>query len=70
MRRKNKKINRYKRVERVEVYLWNKFIGALALDPKLDYYVFAYDKQFGKSGIEISPLHMPLDDNEKLYVFK
>jgi hypothetical protein len=31
------------------------------LDPKLGFYVFAYDPKFGKSGIELSPLHMPLD---------
>jgi serine/threonine-protein kinase HipA len=66
---KNKKIEPYKRVERIEVYLWNMYVGAVALDPKLNYYVFAYDKQFGKSGIEISPLHMPLNDTEKVYYF-
>ncbi|OGT64212.1 MAG: phosphatidylinositol kinase [Gammaproteobacteria bacterium RIFCSPHIGHO2_12_FULL_45_9] len=66
---KKKKTDPYKRVERIEVFLWDKFVGAVALDPKLDYYVFAYDKQFGKSGIEVSPLHMPLNDTEKLYIF-
>jgi len=66
---KKKKPEPYKKVERIEVFLWGKFVGALALDPKLDYYVFAYDQQFGKSGLEISPLHMPLNDAEKLYVF-
>ena len=66
---KKKKSEPYKRVERIEVFLWGMFVGALALDPKLNYYVFAYDKKFGKSGIEISPLHMPLNDAEKLYIF-
>jgi serine/threonine-protein kinase HipA len=66
---KKKTSNPYKKVDRIEVFLWGKFVGALALDPKLDYYVFAYDKQFGKSGIEISPLHMPLNETEKPYVF-
>jgi serine/threonine-protein kinase HipA len=64
-----KKYNPYKKVERINVYLWGKFVGATALDPKLGYYVFAYDKSFGRSGIEIAPLHMPLNDNEKVYVF-
>jgi serine/threonine-protein kinase HipA len=59
----------YKKVERIEVFLWGKFVGAVAHDPKLDYYVFAYDKTFGKSGIEISPLHMPLNDTETPIVF-
>lgn len=66
---KTKKSNPYKKVERINVYLWGKFVGAVALDPKLGYYVFAYDKSFGRSGIEVAPLHMPLNDNEKTYVF-
>lgn len=64
-----KKSELYKKVERIDVFLWGKFVGAVALDPKLNYYVFAYDKKFGKSGIEISPLHMPLNDTEEPYVF-
>lgn len=64
-----KKSNAYKKVERVDVFLWGKFIGAVALDPQLGIYVFAYDKSFGRSGIEVSPLHMPLNDEEKVYAF-
>lgn len=66
---KKKKSNPYKQTHRVEVYLWGNFAGAVALDPVLGYYAFAYDKSFGKSGIEIAPLHMPLNDEEKVYVF-
>ena len=66
---KLKKSDSYKKVERIEVYVWGEFVGAVALDPKLGYYVFAYDKKFGKSGIELSPLHMPLTDTEEPYVF-
>ncbi len=61
--------NLYKKVDRIEVYIWGKFVGALALDPSLGYYVFVYDKAFGKSGIELSPLHMPLNDQERPFVF-
>ncbi len=64
-----KKSDPYKRVEKINVYLWDKFVGAVALDPVLEYYVFAYDKSFGRSGIEVAPLHMPLNDNEDVYVF-
>lgn len=64
-----KRANPYRRVEQIEVYLWDKFVGAVALDPKLGYYVFAYDKAFGRSGIEAAPLHMPLNDNEDVYAF-
>jgi serine/threonine-protein kinase HipA len=66
---KKKKTESYKKVDQIEVFLWGKFVGAVALDPKLGYYVFAYDKKFGKSGIEVSPLHMPLNDSETPYVF-
>lgn len=66
---KKKKTEPYKRVERIEVYIWGQFVGAVALDPSLDFYVFAYDPKFGKSGVELSPLHMPLNDTENPYVF-
>ena len=66
---KRKKNKSYKKVDRIEVFLWEQFVGAVALDPKRGYYVFAYDRQFGKSGIEVSPLHMPLNDSETLYLF-
>ena len=66
---KKKKTELYKKVERIEVFLWGRFVGATALDPKLGYYVFAFDKIFGKSGIKVSPLHMPLNDTEETFVF-
>src|SRR5258708_1290408 len=58
-----------KSVQQIRVYLWDKYVGAAALDPKLGYYAFAYDKAFGRSGIEVAPLHMPLNDNEDVYIF-
>lgn len=64
-----KKRNSYVRTEQVKVYIWDKYVGAAALDPKLGYYVFAYDKSFGRSGIEIAPLRMPLNDDEEIYIF-
>ncbi len=64
-----KKSKLFINVQRIDVYLWDKFVGAVALDPELGYYVFAYDKSFGKSGIEIAPLHMPLNDDEEVFVF-
>ncbi len=59
----------YNPVHRIEVYIWDIFVGACALDPRLGYYVFAYDKNFGRTGIQLAPLHMPTDDTEKPYVF-
>ncbi len=63
------KVERYHPVHRIEVYIWDLFVGACALDPKLDYYVFAYDKTFGRTGIQLAPLNMPANDTEKTYVF-
>ncbi len=65
----NKKSELYKKVEQIGVYIWGQYVGAVALDPKLGYYVFAYDSKFGKSGIELSPLHMLLNDREQTFVF-
>jgi serine/threonine-protein kinase HipA len=69
MAKKAKKVARYHPVQRIEVYAWDFFVGALALDPKLGYYVFAYDKRFGRTGIQLAPIHMLADDTERLFVF-
>jgi len=63
------KASPHKRVDVVKVYLWDKYVGAVALDPSIGYYVFAYDPTFARSGPELSPLHMPLNNQEKPYVF-
>lgn len=68
-KRKSAAAQRYHPVEAIRVYVWGQFVGAVALDKGLGYYVFAYDKDFGRSGIELSPLHMPADDSEKPHVF-
>lgn len=68
-RAKTPKAERYRPVHRIEVYIWDLFVGACALDPKLGYYVFAYDKNFGRTGIQLAPIHMPADEAEKPYVF-
>jgi serine/threonine-protein kinase HipA len=58
-----------KNIQHLEVHIWGQLVGALALDPILGYYAFAYDKRFGKTGIELSPLHMPLNTSEEPYIF-
>lgn len=68
-KKKPKKRSLYKKVEHVKIYIWGKYVGAVTLDPKLNYYVFAYDPEYGKSGKELSPIHMPLKDDETTYVF-
>ena len=57
----------YRPVEAVEVRIWGARVGAIALDPKLGYYAFEYDPRFRATGIELSPLKMPLSGEP--YVF-
>ena len=59
----------YKPVEAIEVRIWGKTVGAVALAPNLGYYAFEYDSRFVKSGIELAPLAMPLSEAREPYVF-
>ena len=47
-------------INSVEVYLWGKRIGILYQNEKALYADFEYDRDFQKSGIELSPFKMPL----------
>jgi len=50
-----------------EVRLWGRTIGAVSLDAGADIAAFEYDPAFAGSGIEISPLMMPL--SKRVYTF-
>jgi serine/threonine-protein kinase HipA len=50
-----------------KVQLWGRTIGAVSMDDGQDYAAFQYDPEFAGSGIEISPLGMPL--SERVYAF-
>ncbi|MBC8124459.1 MAG: type II toxin-antitoxin system HipA family toxin, partial [Candidatus Kapabacteria bacterium] len=50
-----------------EIQLWGRTIGAVALDEGNSVAQFQYDAEFAKSGIELSPLVMPL--SERVYDF-
>ncbi len=63
-----KKLTPYKHVAAVEVHLWGRHIGSVALDPKYAYYVFAYTPEFAHQGIEPAPLHMPANADQT-YLF-
>ena len=65
----SRRADRYQPVPRIEVWLWDEFVGACALDPGLGFYVFAYDRRFKRLGIEPSPLQMPVADDERTFVF-
>lgn len=50
-----------------EVRLWGRTIGAVALEDDSDVATFEYDPAFVSSGIEISPITMPL--SRRVYTF-
>ena len=50
-----------------KVRLWGRTIGAVSLDEGRDVAAFQYDAEFARSGIELSPLTMPLSD--RVYEF-
>jgi serine/threonine-protein kinase HipA len=49
----------YSAVPVVEVRIWGRSVGAVALDPALGFYAFEYQPAFLASGIELAPLMMP-----------
>jgi serine/threonine-protein kinase HipA len=53
----------------IEVRAWGKLVGALAPDPKLGYYAFAYHPTWRRLGIELAPLTMPVADSREVFVF-
>jgi len=57
-----------KHIEVIEVRIWGRTAGALAFAPEKNCYAFEYEKSFAASGIEISPLEMPLSATE-IYAF-
>ena len=59
----------YTPVPIVEVRIWGKAVGAVALDPALGYYAFEYQPAFVRSGIELAPLTMPLAAGSEPFVF-
>jgi serine/threonine-protein kinase HipA len=59
----------YTPVPIVEVRIWRKAVGAVALDPRLGYYAFEYQPAFLRSGIELAPLTMSLATASEPFVF-
>jgi serine/threonine-protein kinase HipA len=49
--------------------MWESRVGAVAPDPSLDCYAFAYDPAWRPKGIEVAPLTMPLTDRRDTFVF-
>jgi serine/threonine-protein kinase HipA len=59
----------YRPVNAIEVRIWGKTVGAVALDPKLGFYAFEYAPAFVRSGIELAPLAMTLAQAREPFVF-
>jgi len=53
----------------IEVLAWGRRVGAVAPDPRLGCYAFAYDQAWRRSGIELAPLTLPLDARSAAFVF-
>lgn len=53
----------------IEVLIWGQRVGAVALDPRLGYYAFAFEPAWRRTGIELAPLRMPLSDPRSAFVF-
>lgn len=51
-----------KRVDTAEVRLWGDFVGAVSWLEDRGYAVFEYDRAFLNKGLDISPIHMGLDE--------
>ena len=51
---------RFRHVDVIEVGIWGSRVGAVAADPQLKAYVFEYDPQWARSGIQLAPLTMPV----------
>ena len=51
------------------VNIWNRRVGAIAWNPNTGLGTFQYDATFLKSGINLSPILMPIDNGAILYEF-
>jgi serine/threonine-protein kinase HipA len=56
-------------IQVIEVRAWGKLVGALAPDPRLGYYVFAYHPSWRRLGIELAPIMMPVTDSQETFIF-
>lgn len=59
----------YKQINAIEVRIWDQGVGALSLDPKSGYYVFAFYPKFRRTGIDLSPLVMPINESFERITF-
>ena len=53
----------------IEVRAWGQRVGAVALDPRLGYYAFAYTPEWRRTGIELAPLTLSRDAAQDVFIF-
>lgn len=53
----------------IEVRAWGERVGAVALDPRLGYYAFAYTPEWRRTGIELAPLTLSRDAAQDVFIF-
>lgn len=53
----------------IQVRIWDHEVGAIAADPNIGHYAFQYEPSWIQTGIELSPLMMPLDSRHDTYIF-
>lgn len=58
-----------KSTEVIEVRAWDERVGAVALDPRLGYYAFAFTPEWLRTGIDLAPLTMPRDAAQEVFIF-
>ncbi|MEJ0036847.1 MAG: type II toxin-antitoxin system HipA family toxin [Gammaproteobacteria bacterium] len=68
MATRRRSIARFTHVDRVEVHLWDRLAGVVALDPTYGYYAFRFTPEFRATGIDPSPLHMPVRE-DRAFIF-
>lgn len=56
-------------VDVAEIKLWGQRVGAVRWDDDAGLASFQYDAQFLRSGLEVSPIKMPLKNGAKIYAF-
>lgn len=58
-----------KQVPVIETRIWGSLVGAAAADQRLGYYAFEYDPAWRRTGIELAPLMMPLEQGGNPFIF-
>lgn len=51
---------KYKKVTVASIHLWNREVGAIAWNEDGEYGTFEYTPEFARTGLEVSPIKMPL----------